>query len=274
MNRKLTFLIGIGLLLSAGCHKNAQPMTPVSVQNPTSYELISYIMVSGPVASGFYFTYDTANLLSSYKQFAYSTSATYVIPGDSLPYTSTFIRNNGVINQKITHWDSAGATNSTTYQYNSNGQNIAASIALVYPLPNNPDTTVIIYAYDSRGNLATETYEDNFGGGPDSFYYSYNAQNNLSVLTETRAGKTVYQTYDGKINFVRAINGLLPNDGLSMLMDAPPAYCPNNPIIEAGYYNPPSTLTKSYQYNEAGLPISITYGLNGPTATLTYQKFK
>jgi hypothetical protein len=271
MNKIFIFFITAGLVMAAvGCKKASAPPPANYDQNPTSYELVSIITTSGSLVSGFSFTYDTTNLLSSYRQFAYSTSPTYVIPGDSLPYTCSFVRNNGVVTEKNCVWASTGNVTTTTYQYNSDGQNISTKSFVQVPNYTS-DTLVTLYTYDSRGNLTTVRYQ---GEDADTYIVTYDPENNISAVTEPQYGEAVFGPYDDKINYMRAINGLLPTERLNLVAPCLPSYCPNNPTKAAYSYTVSPLATMSYQYNETGLPVSIAYGQNSPTTILTYRKYK
>lgn len=112
--------------------------------------------------------------------------------------------------------------------------------------------------------------------------YEYN-NNNLATLTTytlwstpQRKSKEEFSNYDGKINFIRAVNGL----PVSHDMHSYSSFSRNNHGFIKHYwdvdmnkdYLAPTDMAYSYEYNEAGLPTKMYYG--GWTVTYEYEKRK
>ena len=119
------------------------------------------------------------------------------------------------------------------------------------------------------------------------YVFTYNSNNNLTsvinyILWSTPQQKVKYEwlSFDNKVNFINAVNGLPITFIWDNNYSAYSSSSPNN-YLDQNYYTPvdinqpfgpANYISNSYQYNEEGLPIKL---FSGPwTVTFEYEKYK
>jgi hypothetical protein len=119
------------------------------------------------------------------------------------------------------------------------------------------------------------------------YVFTYNSNNNLTsvtnfILWSNPQQKVKYEwlSYDNKVNFIKAVNGLPITFVWDNNYGAYSSSSPNN-YIDQNYYVPvdnsqsfgsPHYINNSFQYNDQGLPLKQ---FSGPwTVTFEYEKYK
>jgi hypothetical protein len=274
------------LLLLFACSRTA-PSSPIAItQNPTSYELLS-IVWSGPppntvgIAPTFgqavYFTYNSNNLLTDYRRLDWGGDS---IPSSGPPDTNYYNYHLEYTNGLVSRMDHpySGGESWNIYTYNTNAQVLSVKGYTAGNIFN----TETDYQYDSHGNRVLEAYSD---GGQLLYHITYVFDNNDNILSKTdstlwstqnQVARTVYNGFDNKVNFLKAINGFPGDEAIYWY----PLTASNNPTSQISYpavftgqpFGAGIPQTFSYEYNDEGLPTIIRTG--SQVITLTYRKFR
>jgi hypothetical protein len=117
------------------------------------------------------------------------------------------------------------------------------------------------------------------------YVFTYTDNNNLEsvtnyILWSQRKAKYEWLSFDDKINFIKAVNGLPPTFMWDNNYNAYSSSSPNN-YISLNYYAPINIdqpfgagyfENNSYEYNDEGLPVKL---FSGPwVVTFQYEKYK
>ncbi len=266
-------------LAFASCTKEYAPGPNTANNNPTSYLLkkVSYDNLAATNGESFHFTYNLNNLITEIRRVQWGGGLTNGTPQwyDTSIYHFTY---DGELPIKCTITD-RGIIGYFEYFYHGD--------QMYKKLIKYADGTIqryTTYSYDSMGRL-TEAVDSS---DKVDFRHILEYGSNLTTSTtyslwrspQTKT-KTVYSFFDGKVNFMRAINGLPMTykwDSFNLHYDC--SVSPNNmgrvehfwDVDTNKEYEPPTTSDFSYDYNEEGLPTRIQSG--GSTVTLEYQKYK
>ena len=138
------------------------------------------------------------------------------------------------------------------------------------------------YEYDSDDRLIRVT--DSSWQMDFIYEYSYDGLGNPAILnasnlTDKSQTRNEWTSYDDKINYLRAVNGLPPESLFFDDFNSQYSIMLHNVLTSnftfIGFISSPGTPTPyqfQYQYNEQGLPIRI---LSGPwIITNVYRKYK
>ena len=267
------------LLVLVSCKKEASPPLQPS-NNPTSYLLkkMTFDHTSATNGESFYFSYNSNNLVIEVKrvewgggmingtpQWYFTTTYSFAYNG-TLPMLCT-IKENGDIRTYLEYFYQADRIYKRICKY--------------------PDGSIqyyTFYSYDGSGRVK-EAIDSS-----DKVNFKHVLEYNTNLTTSTTyvlwsnpqtKSKTEYSSFDDKVNFIKAVNGLPPTadwDNFNLHSYSSPS--PNNMGREQHFwdvdinkdYEVPSTMEYSYQYNDEGLPIKMQYG--GWTVTFEYQKYK
>lgn len=278
-----TILFATFLLLGVSCKKDLlNSSNGPYITNPTSYILIRETW-AGPTTNGssFLYIYDTSHLVSKIEQYEWGT---YSVNGGQIQTfydTSyyTFEYTNGLCSKSRVQ--SGGAEGYYAYEYND--QKLPVKRTLYYTATNNVQS-YSFYKYDNANNLVEKTDSSDKLNFKDVF--TYNTSNNLVSLTDyilwsgPQKLKYDWSTFDNKVNFIKAINGLPPTYVLDNNFHSFSSSSPNNPVDESYYvpvdvnqlFTAPNLTNYAYQYNDEGLPTQM---ITGPwTVTFEYEKYK
>jgi hypothetical protein len=244
------------------------------ITNPTDYLLISQTW-TGPTTNGLSYTlsYNDQNLLSDVEGIQWCCGTT--ADGDTT--YSHFEYSNGLC-QKFTIIHQGGS-GSIAYEYNSRNLPVKmnAFTGTTYYYTN-------IFEYDSEDRLIKVTdssWQLNY-----IYEYSYDDQTNPAMetvrnMTDSSITKNQWTSYDDKINYTKAVNGLPPgalftgdfNGNFSSMIHNVLASNYTTTIFPYSYSSPGIFQYQyQYQYNEQGLPTQI---VDGPwIITNIYRKYK
>jgi hypothetical protein len=274
--KKFLPLIALAGLLS--CSKDIDTHAKLQNMNPTDYILTKATNTSNTNGETNYFYYNSDKLVSGIMQCNWGMSSLNNGPWQTWYDTTdyTFEYTDGLLTKKTEHLHRRFLY-FFTYEYNQLNQLVKMSVL-------NSDNSLqkyYQYYYDGNGNMIRREHRS-----PDlSFtdHYTYDQNNNLiSEETVSKPGpyqtkyKTEWITFDNKVNYTRAVNGLPYWDHMSVS-----TLSPNNPISQRHYQSQKSTdpygvpdpiLSSTYTYNAAGLPTKIISG--NWTVDLEYQKYK
>ena len=283
MKKNVFLFISLIILLNFSCKKNDQYCKNNTYAiNPTSY-ILKRQTWTGPTTNGssFLYIYNSDNLISKIERYQWGT---YSMNGGPLQtwYDTAyyaFEHNNGL----CTKWtmNEGGANGYFVYDYNN--RNLPVKRTLYYS-----DHTIQsydFYKYDDKDNLievVNSTDKVNF-----QYVFTYNHRNNLTSVTNNilwtvpkQKAKYEWDSFDDKVNFIKAVNGLPSTFVWDNNYGSFSSSSPNNLVAE-NYYVPvnadqpfgsPNTITYTYEYNEEGLPIKMYYG---PWVVIfEYQKYK
>ena len=269
-------------LIGASCNKHIDTgrATPY-ITNPTSYILKRQIF-SGPTTNGksFLFIYNQDNLVSEIREYQWFSVSTNGAPPQIWHDTasSKFEYENGL----CTKW-SVDKPGRGYFVYKYNDKNLPVSRTVYYN--NNTFQAYGSYVYDVEGNLIEKrdsTFQTNY-----RYVLSYNNSNNLVSATDymlqsipQQKMKYEWLTFDNKVNFIKAVNGLPPsfvwdNNYLSYSSSSPNNYLSHNfydPVNIDQPFGQPRFYSVSYDYNEEGLPVKM---ISGPwIITFEYERFR
>jgi hypothetical protein len=247
--------------------------TGSKITNPTDYLLVSQTW-TGPTSNGlsYILSYNKENLLSDAENIQWWGGSTS--NGDTTYYHFEYA--NGLC-QKVTVTDNPRSTGTIIYEYNTK----SLPVKVVF-YNSNVYYKTDRYEYDAHDRLVRVT--DSSWKTAFIYEYSYDDQGNPSMeiasnVSDSTSTRNEWTSYDDKINWIRAVNGL-PTE--SILFDDINTYyssmlhnvLTNNYtfIGFAGNSGLPTEYKYQYQYNEQGLPTQI---LDGPwIITNTYRKYK
>lgn len=247
-------------------------------RNPTSYVLKrqTFEHTGGTNGESYHFSYNSANLVSEIKRIQWGYGPVNIIPIEKWYDTSVqrFDYQNG-LPVKCTIKESSGLW---YYEYSYKGTQIEQTTVRY---ANGDIQEYNLYKYNSDGKIS-EIVDSTPGRINFRHVYEYN-NNNLSTLTTyilwstpQQKSKEEFSSFDGKVNSIRAVNGL----PISHNMQSFSSFSLNNHGFIKHYwavdmdkaYLAPTTMAYSYEYNEEGLPTKMYYG--GWTVTYEYQKLK
>ena len=263
------------LVFILSCRKETPKVdAKAKITNPTDYLLVSQTS-TGPTSNGlsYILSYNDENLLSDVENIQWWGGS--VANGDT-SYCH-FEYSNGLCHKFTTNEN--GSTGSAVYEYNTKG----LPVKVVFYTTNTYYYTDR-YEYDAADRLVRVTdssWQKNF-----IYEYAYDDQGNpmtevTTNLTDSSKTWNEWTTYDDKINFTRAVNGLPA--GSLFIGDLSGNYSSmSHSVLTSNFTTtvfPYSSADPGkfqfkyqYQYNEQGLPTQI---LSGPwIITNTYRKYK
>ena len=245
------------------------------ITNPTSYVLISDTW-AGPITNGtsYLFSYNSDHLISTIEWIQWSNGST--LNGDTVYYHYQYA--NGLCDKVIMNHN--GETAYSTYEYNNKG--LAIKVVLYN---GNLNQRTDLYTYDSANNLIKITdstqqlnyvYEFSYDGNG-----SLTSMNTIQSQWQSQISRYEWNNFDDKVNYIKAVNGLPPSsvslsdDYMYSSLNSPHNYTSENyyAFVNVGQpFGNPYSFSKSYQYNDEGLPTTLQ---SGPwTVTLVYEKYK
>jgi len=277
MSRYARFLIII--VICFGCRKDS--VNPV-IQNPTSYILRKETW-TGPTTNGesFAYFYNSSHLVERIERYQWGTYSANGGPTQTWFDTAyyTFEYQNGL----CAKWsmNEGGACGFLVYEYNK--RNLPVKRTLYYC--NNVPESFTFYKYDNADKLIERV--DSSTAVDFRYTFTYNSETNLVaaicyILWSSPQQKMKYDwsNFDGKVNFIKAVNGLPPTFVWDNDFHSYSSSSPNNSQSE-NYFTPvsindsfgsPNSTNYSYQYNDAGLPVKM---VSGPwTVSFEYEKYK
>jgi hypothetical protein len=278
------------LIIAFGCRR--QINTP-RIKPSTPYLLVAETW-SGVPSDGLYFTfsYNSDNLVSKMTVVGWAGEPSQIQYDTAITY---FEYTNGLVTRS---WNAqSGPDYYTGYQYNRQGQLIKSiyfgdeiigdSGYAPEKIFKNVPMRYFSYNYDSNNNLIHVLDYNPDGLYNFEYVFSYNDTNNLissvcytygESLNRVQQTKEEWTAFDNHVNFAKALNGFpaafIWNNNLGIYSSS----SPNN--IQSENYYPPAAVNQSfgsliqfsysYEYNDAGLPVTI---YDGPwIVTLQYQK--
>jgi hypothetical protein len=279
-------ITGIALIffVTVSCKKS--DTTPEPGDNPTHYLLTHQTFTNGTPSQdeGLILTYNSDNQVSSIKRYSYVVSS-------SKPDTfyTTFLYNKYGHCSMAVYRSSFNAQYPDTmfYQYAVRYSRQVTMAVYHYYSGGVFNTTTYYYSYDASGNLTAQhdtTYGDYYNDD-----YSYNAMNNIKAIdhrwlesSTPKIARYEFVQFDDKVNFMLAINGL-PVSFWNYVSKGGIVYSqttPHNATTQRLFYGvtegQPYTYSRdnnySYDYNEDGLPVKMTFTYG--TFTFEYKKYK
>jgi hypothetical protein len=283
MTNKLLLFISLISLLNFSCRKVKDRSTSEPyISNPTSYVLKRQIW-TGPTTNGesFLYVYNSDHLVSKIERYQWGTFSANGGPPQTWQDTAyyTFEYTNGL----CTKWsiDEGGAKGYYVYEYNE--KKLPVKRTLYYS-----DHTVqsySFYKYDNADNVIEMT--DSTNKVDFRYVFTYNSSNNLTSVTDNilwsnpqQKIKYEWPTFDNKVNFIKAVNGLPSTFVWDNNYHSYSSASPNNVLAE-NYYVPvnmdqpfglPIYYNYTYEYNNEGLPTTMKYG--SWIVTFEYEKYK
>jgi hypothetical protein len=263
------------LFFMLSCRKETPQVDAMpAISNPTDYLLMTQTWTA-PTSNGlsYILTYNDQNLLADAEEIQWWGGS--VSNGDTsyvhFEYTNGLCR-------KLTQTHN-GSTGSVLYEYNGKGLPVKAVF-----YNSNEYYKTDKYQYDSADRLLRvidSSWQINF-----IYEYSYDDQGDpdmeiASNITDSSKTKYEWSSYDDKINYIRAINGLprgylLTGDFTGNFASMPHNVLTNNYTTTVFPYSSdvPGTWQTQYQYeyNEQGLPTRIFE--NTWIITNTYRQYK
>jgi hypothetical protein len=155
--------------------------------------------------------------------------------------------------------------------YKYNDQKLPSSRTVYYS-----DNTIqghTFYKYDNSGNLIEKT--DSSNKVNFRYVYTYDSKNNLTSSTENilwsspqQKIKTEYLTFDAKVNYIKAVNGLPLTADFDNNFHSYSSTSPNNFASSIHYnqvnmnepFGSPNAINLSYEYNDERLPTKMQLG--------------
>lgn len=281
MKKQSLLFISLAIFFSFSCKKEYIGLG--SNRNPTSY-LLKKQTWTGPATNGesFSYIYNADNLVSKIERYQWGTYNTNGEPQQTWHDTAyyTFEYTNGL----CTKWrmQEGGADGYFIYEYNNQKLPVKRTAYFTY---NNTVESYSIYKYDNLNNLIEQV--DSSDKVNFRYIFTYNSNNNLTsvinyILWSTPQQKVKYEwlSFDDKVNFIKAINGLPITFIWDNSYNAYSSSSPNNYLNE-NYYTPvdlnqpfgqANYNVNSFQYNDEGLPIKLSSG--SWTITFEYEKYK
>lgn len=288
--KKQSFLF-ITLILSifSSCKRDIvesadTPMTQSNDNtNPTSYVLKRQTWTgTGSNGQSFLYEYNSDHLVSKIERYQWGT---YREDGGSEQRWETkdyytFEYTNGLCNK----WriQETGIDYYFIYEYNNKNLPVKRTAYSTY---GNTPQGYSFYKYDNLNNLVEKV--DSSDKLDFRFVFTYNSTSNLTsvikyILWSTPQKKEKYEwlSFDNKVNFIRAVNGLPITFIWDNNYNAYSSSSPNN-FIARNHYAPvdisqpfghPDYFDNSFDYNEQGLPLKLEYGTG--TVTFEYEKYK
>jgi hypothetical protein len=257
---KPIYLITAGLMLLIACKKEEHEVY-TNPDNPTNYVLSKITAsYSGVPASGETFTY-TYN--SDYQLVRIADSEWYTgSPADTGAYTFEYADHRCIRSMRKSYFNQFDVY--TDYAYNSGGH-----LSSYNQTFNGQYLGVGSFNYDPDGNLDISTFSS--ASSLIKRNYSYDKDKNLTGIAEysedninpQQDTKTLWGNYDGKVNFMKTINGLPANFTMYYMYFSYNLLSPGNPRTHSMYpqvahgnpYTDSMAVVYSYEYNDAGLPI-------------------
>lgn len=276
--KHISLLFGLTAILGLSCKKQSILGHPNSfITNPTSY-ILKHQTWTGPTSNGesFSYFYNSENLISRIERYQWGGGGTSQMWYDTSYYQ--FEYNNGL----CTKWTiNDGFQGYFIYKYND--QKLPLSRTIYYS-----DSTIqghTFYKYDNSGNLIEKIDSSNKVNFRN--FYTYDSGNNLTSATENilwsspqQKLKTEYVTFDTKVNYIKAVNGLPMTTDFDNNFHSYSTTSPNN-FASSKYYTQvnindpfgsPQIVTLTYEYNDEGLPTKMQ---SGPwTVIYEYAKYK
>jgi len=280
---KKEFLFGF-LIISAiifSCRKKYD-FVDGNNQNPTSY-ILKKETWSGSTTNGeaFAFFYNNDRLVSRIERYQWGTYSVNGGPPQTWYDTSyyTFEYVNGLC--KKSNVKDGGADGYFVYEYNN--KNLPVKRTCYHQ-----DNTIqyyTLYKYDTADNLI-EKVDSSIAVNYRSVCTYDNDGNLLSLIyyqlwsTPQKKSKYEWPTFDHKVNFIKAVNGLPVTIALDNGYGSYSSLSPNNFQSENFYppvdidqpFTSPISYSYSYEYNNEGLPVKI---IDGPwTISFEYEKYR
>ncbi len=261
------------MLLGFSCKKETQPVDAgTKMANPTDYLLVSQTW-AGPTTNGesYILSYNDQNLLSDAEHIQWGGGST--ANGDTSYYHFEYL--NGLC-QKWTITQK-GNPSATFYTYNDKG----LPVKVVYYDGDRYNRTDR-YEYDAADRLASVT--DSGWQLEYAYEFLYDNHGNPAVidrrsLTDSIEMRDELTSYDDKVNWVRAVNGLPSGSIFHADINSFNSGMLHNVLTSTFSFsgfpaNPPGSTQYQYQYqyNEQGLPTQM---ISGPwIVTNVYKKYK
>lgn len=282
MNKLISLFVLLASLLNFSCKKRIDFVPGEGViTNPTSY-ILKRQTWTGPSTNGesFLYVYNNNHLVSRIERYQWGT---YSVNGGPQIWHDTAYYSFEYTKGLCTKWkiDETGASGYFVYEYN--GKNLPVKRTL-FDTDNNAQS-YDFYKYDNAGNLIEKT--DSSTRVIFRYVFNYDSNNNLTSVTDNilwsipqQKIRYDYLTFDNKVNFIKAVNGLPLAFEFDNNYHSYSSSSPNN-MLSVNYYTPvnidqpfgaPISTNYSYEYNDEGLPTKMQYG--SWIVTFEYEKYK